>query len=440
VDRLAHLGARVTPARRIAVVGGGWAGLACAVELAAAGMPVTLFEAARQLGGRARRVDWHGIAIDNGQHILIGAYRETLRLMARVGSVHLLEPRSLVFDQPPRFRLALPRLPAPLHVALGLARARGLGWGDKLAAARFIQALKRLGYRLPADTRLAELLACHGQTPGLVRHLWEPICLAALNTPLAQASAQVFCNVLRDSLGGERSASDLLLPRADLGRLLPDGAATYLASHGGELRLGSRIDRIEPAPGGFRLNGEEPVFSHVVCAAPPWQLPQLLAGLPELEPVRQRVSDYGYQPIETLWLRFAENLVLPMPMLGLDRGPGQWLFDRRDLAPGLASVVISAEGAHLELAKPALLEAVLGQMRQALGPLPPLRDHLSIVEKRATFAAVPDLQRPEMVTALPGLYLAGDHVQSDYPATLEGAVRSGIACALSILAGSTTSR
>jgi len=427
-------------APRMAVIGGGWAGLACAVELAAAGMPVTLFEAAKQLGGRARRVDWDGIAIDNGQHILIGAYRETLRLMARVGSAHLLERRALEFDQPPRFRLALPRLPAPLHVALGLARTRGLAWRDKLAAARFIRALKRQRYRLPADTTVAGLLARHGQTPALVRHLWEPICLAALNTPLEQASAQVFCNVLRDSLGGDRAASDLMLPRADLGRLLPDAAAAYLASHGGEVRLGSRIEGIERTSGGYRLNGADRTFSHVVCATSPAQLPELLAGLPELEPVRRMVAAYGYQPIETLWLRFDQDLNLPLSMLGLDHGPGQWLFERRDLAPGLASVVISAEGPHLELTKPALLEAVLEQMRQALGPLPQLRDQLSIVEKRATFAAVPDLPRPEMVTALPGLYLAGDHVRSDYPATLEGAVRSGVACARAILAESATSR
>lgn len=427
-------------APRMAVIGGGWAGLACAVELAAAGMPVTLFEAAKQLGGRARRVDWDGIAIDNGQHILIGAYRETLRLMARVGSGDLLERRPLEFDQPPRFRLALPRLPAPFHVALGLAQTRGLAWRDKLAAARFIRALKRQRYRLPADTTVAGLLARHGQTPALVRHLWEPICLAALNTPLEQASAQVFCNVLRDSLGGGRAASDLILPRADLGRLLPDAAAAYLASHGGEVRLGSRIEGIERTSGGYRLSGADRTFSHVVCATSPAQLPELLAGLPELEPVRRMVAAYGYQPIETLWLRFDQDQKLPFPMLGLDQGPGQWLFERRDLAPGLASVVISAEGTHLELTKPALLEAVLEQMRQALGPLPQLRDHLSIIEKRATFAAVPDLPRPEMVTALPGLYLAGDHVRSDYPATLEGAVRSGVACARAILAESATSR
>ena len=430
----------MTQAKRIAIVGGGWAGLACAVELAAHGQAVTLFEAAKQLGGRARRVDWQGLSIDNGQHILIGAYRETLRLLRLVGSDVLLARRLLEFDQPPRFRLALPRLPAPLHLILGLARARGLTRRDKLAAARFIQAMKRQRYRLPADSTVAELLERYEQTEALNRHLWEPICLAALNTPMAKASAQVFCHVLRDSLGGERSDSDLLLPRADLGRVFPDAALVYLAAKGGEIRLGTRIDGIARDGPGFRLVGQAASFSHVVCATHPAQLPALLATLPALEPVRQMAAAYGYQPIETLWLHFAEDLSLSLPMLGLDHGPGQWLFDRRDLAPGLASVVISAEGPHLELAKPALLETVLGQVRQALGSLPALRDHLSVVEKRATFAAVPDMRRPAPVTALPGLYLAGDHVQSDYPATLEGAVRSGVACARAILGAGETAR
>ena len=430
---LANLGARVTPPTRIAVIGGGWAGLSCAVELTAQGLPVTLFEAAKHLGGRARRVDWQGIAIDNGQHILIGAYREVLWLLNRLGCGDLLERHPLSFDQPPHFRLALPRLPAPLHVALGLLTARGLDWRDKLAATRFIGALKHQGYRLAADCSVTELLDRHGQTMALCHHLWEPICLAALNTPMHMASAQLFCNVLRDSLGASRADSDILLPRADLGRLMADAASAFIQARGGKLELGSRIDAIAHDTQGFHLSGRNEVFSHVVCASHPVQLPALLAHLPELAPIAGLVAGYGYQPIQTLWLSFELDLELNVPMLGLDRGPGQWLFDRSDLAPGLASVVISAEGPHLAMSKQDLLGAVLGQLHQAVAALPELRDYFLIAEKRATFAAVPNMQRPGNATALPGLYLAGDYTQSDYPATLEAAVRSGAACAQLIL-------
>jgi len=417
----------------VAVVGGGWAGLAAAVELAAAGVPVTVFEAARRLGGRARGVDWHGLTVDNGQHLLIGAYTETLRLLRLVGTEALLERRPLDLSQPPGFRLRLPRLPAPLHLAAGLAAAHGLSWRDKWAAARFMTALKREGYRLTCDLPLAELLQRHGQAGRLTRLLWEPICLAALNTPLAQASAQVFCNVLRDSLGGPRAASEMLLPRGDLGRLFPEAAAAYLRSRGGEVRIQARVARIDAAADGLRLDAGTATYAAVVCAVHPAQLTGLLGGLPGAETARAQASHLRYQPIQTLWLHFAAPPGFPAPMLGLTQGPGQWAFERRDLAAGLAGVVISAEGPHLELTQAALVEAVQGQLRRALGPLPALADSLLITERRATFAASPGLVRPENRTGVPGLFLAGDYTAGDHPATLEGAVRSGVQCARLIL-------
>lgn len=419
--------------RPVAVIGGGWAGLTAAVELTAAGVPVTVFEAARQLGGRARTLDWQGIAIDNGQHILSGAYRETLRLMHRVGALHRLDRRRLDLNQPPAFRLSLPAWPAPLHLAWGLTTARGLAWRDKLAAARFMQCLKAQHYRLPADRTLADLLDAHRQPEPLRRLLWEPICLAALNTPMAQASAQVFCNVLRDALGGSRAESDFLLPRADLGQLFPVPAAQYIRRQGGEVLLQARIEKIKHDAAGFWLGNHPEPYARVICAVHPAQGGELLAALPETADLRRQLTGLNYQPIQTVWLRFAEAPAFPAPMLGLGDGPGQWAFERSDLAPRLASVVISAEGPHLAMDKSALVERILAQLRQAIGPLPALADSLLITEKRATFAATPGLKRPENRTGLPGLLLAGDYTESDYPATLEGAVRSGVQCARILL-------
>ena len=420
--------------KRVAVIGAGWAGLAAAVELAAAGVPVTVFEAARQLGGRARSVQWQGLAVDNGQHILIGAYRQTLRLLRRVGTEGLLERRPLDLSQPPHFRMRLPRLPAPLHLAAGLALTRGLTWRDKFAAARFVSAVKKTGYRLAEDSSVAELLAEHGQSEGLRTHLWEPLCLAALNTPLEQASAQIFCNVLRDSLGGDRAASDLLLPRIDLGRLFPEAAAEFIRTHGGRIQLETRVIKLEHDGSGYRVNDRTEPYSQVVCAVHPAQLGELLAWLPGTVHIRRATDGFSHQPIQTLWLRFEEPLNFPAPMLGLAAGPGQWAFDRRDMAPGLVSVVISAVGPHQDMDKAALIEAIQDQLRQALGTLPGLQDTLVITEKRATFAATPKLPRPGNRTAMPGLFLAGDYTEGDYPATLEGAVRSGVQCARLILA------
>ncbi|HRH79760.1 MAG TPA: hydroxysqualene dehydroxylase HpnE [Thiobacillaceae bacterium] len=429
--------------KRIAVVGGGWAGLAAAVRLAEAGRPVTLFEAARQLGGRARRVDWQGLAIDNGQHLMIGAYRETLALMRTLGTDSLLARRPLELSVPD-FRLSLPQLPAPLNLIIGQLMAEGLSLKDKLAAAGFMQALKRNGFLLPADGPADELLARHRQPPELVAKLWEPICVAALNTPLRLASAQVFCNVLRDSLARSRADSDLLYQRAHLGRLVPEAARGWLEARGCRVRLSSRVGGIERIGKNYRMSfgeGGEEDFDAVVLAIHPVRLPDLLGQLPQLAAVREQVSAFGWQPILTSWMRFAAPLSFPLPMLGLAPGQGPWVFDRGDVAPGLAAVVISAEGPHLHRPPETLREEFLDLMGRALGPLPELQAWKTIVEKRATFACTPGLSRPGNRTPLPGLVLAGDYTggdfpTEDYPATLEGAVRSGVKSARLLLESS----
>lgn len=417
--------------KRIAVVGGGWAGLAAAVELAAAGERVVVVEAARQLGGRARSVAWEGVRVDNGQHLFIGAYRETQRLMERVGAGRL-ERRPLEL-RVPGFRLRLPRLPAPWHLAVGLLVAQGLSLRDKLQAAAFMQVLKRRRFRLDRDLPAAQLLARHRQSERLVDRLWAPICVAALNTPLEQASAQVFCNVLRDSLAGGRTDSDLLLNRGELDDLFPGPAAKFIRGKGGEVRLACKATGIARRDAGFRLAGPDLDADRVILAVHPGRLPALLAGLPELAETARAVETYAWQPILTLWLRFAAPVALPFPMLGLGGGQSPWAFERDDLAPGLVAVVISAEGPHLDLDPDALKDACLALLAEAAGPLPPLLAWQRIVEKRATYACVPDLPRPDNTTALPGLYLAGDYTRGDYPATVEGAVRSGVKCARLIL-------
>ncbi|TCJ11512.1 desaturase [Parasulfuritortus cantonensis] len=417
---------------RVAVVGGGWAGLAAAVTLVDAGHAVVLHESARQLGGRARRVDWHGIAIDNGQHLCAGAYDHTLDLLRRLGTAAGLERRRLVFDEP-GFRLALPGLPRPLHLAVGLLTARGLDAGEKYAAARFMRALARRRFRLDRDDTAARLLAEHGQPGRLVARLWQPICVAALNTPLAQASAQIFCNVLRDSLAGPRAASDMLFNRGDLGRLVPDAAARHVGERGGSIHLSSRVTGLVREADGFRLAGPDDRAERVVLATHPAQAPALLAGLPGCDGLVGQLRDLRWQPILTLWLRFAAPLALPYPMLALGDGSAPWAFERNDLGPGLAAIVFSAEGPHLALAPAALRDDCLERLGRRVGPLPPLADWRVIVEKRATFACTPGLRRPDPRTPVPGLFLAGDYTAGDYPATLEGAVRSGVKCARMII-------
>jgi len=422
---------------KVAVVGGGWAGLAAAVELSSAGAQVTLFEAARQLGGRARSVEIHDQTVDNGQHLLLGAYRQTLRLMATVGAdpTTLLKRTTLDLHYPGAgFRLRLPRVPAPFNLVIGLLAAPGASLREKLGAALFMRALQRDGYRLATDCTVAELLDAHGQHGRLRRHLWEALCLAALNTAPQHASAQIFVNVLGDSLGGGRADADLLLPAVDLDRLFARPAADFIRAHHGEIRLSSRVDSIERGEADLFIGGER--FDRVILALAPQHAAPLLAGNQETAPTAALLAGYAYEPIGTLYAHYPPELCLPLPILGLGGDGaeplGQWVVDRGQLcgAPGLLAFVLSANGAWDERDQEQLVGALHGELEQALGrKLPPPQWHQLICERRATFSCRPKLPRPAAATALPGLWLAGDYCCAHYPATLEGAVRSGIAAA-----------
>jgi len=422
----------------IAVIGGGYAGFAAAVTLARGGAKVTLFESSRVLGGRARVVDKDGYRVDNGQHILLGAYTETLRLLRLVGvRPSVLETRKLALVYPGECALRAAPLPAPLHLTIGLLGAKGLDWRDKLAMTRLMRSLKTRKFRIEPDRPVAELLAETSQTDRLTRLIWEPLCVAALNTPVADASAQVFANVLRDSLAAGASASDLLLPRLDLSELFPVPASRWLAMRGHTVRIAEPIKAIESIGGGYRLDGDPwtTLFEHVVIATAPYHVAPLVETLPTMAPVVDSLAALRHEPIVTAWLAFDGPLNFPEPMIGLSGGYGQWAFDRAALGgeQGLVSVVISARGAHQEISKEALEVALLQELQHVLGPLPTLAWSQIITEKRATFSCTPGLVRPGVTTPQPGLWLAGDYVASDYPATIESAVRSGVQAGRSIL-------
>jgi squalene-associated FAD-dependent desaturase len=438
--------------RSVAVIGGGWAGCAAAVELASKGAQVTLFEAARTLGGRARAVQARETLLDNGQHILLGAYRETLALLRRVG----VSERDAMLRLPLQMRyppasglmdFVAPRLPAPLHMLAALLRARGLVREDKLALARFTTSARWMQWGLDTDCSVADLLERFGQTPRLVRLLWRPLCLAALNTPIERASAQVFLAVLRDSLGAKRKASDMLLPRVYLDALFPQAAQRFAEQRGGKVLCGARVDGIEPEGARWRVSvgADTNVVDAVVLATPAWQSAALLRPLPGMEALASQLDAFDYEPISTVYLQYDAGLRLPLPFCALldapaDHAWGQFVFDRGQLDPGqdgLLAVVVSAAGEAAELGQEALANSVAAQLAAAFRrpALAQPRWTRVLTEKRATFACTPGLARPANATGLAGLALAGDYTAGDYPATLETAVRSGRAAARLALGG-----
>jgi len=436
-------------ARKIAVVGGGWAGCAAGVEAARAGLSVTLFEAARSLGGRARAVDIDGRMLDNGQHILLGAYTETLRMMRAVG----IDPEQALLRLPLQMRyphgsgmdFITPRLPAPLHMLVGLLRATGLATEDKLALARFSTTARWMDWRLNTDCSVSELLDRFDQTERLIRLMWCPLCIAALNTPPERASAQVFLNVLRDSLGARRAASDMLIPRVDLSSLFPQQAATFIERHGGTIRLGAHVRRLRRDEAGWLVEtagapqAEPQHFDAVIVATPPKQTQALLADFIDTA----MLDAFDYEPITTCYLQYEPAVTLTQPFFALadDAASGRWgqfVFDRGQLDAthaGLLSVVVSASSEAIALGHGALAQSVTAQLAEVFS-MPALRTpHWAkvVTEKRATFACTPGLTRPSNDIGVDGLYIAGDYTAGDYPATIESAVRSAVLAARHIV-------
>ncbi len=419
----------------IAVIGGGYAGMAAAVALAEQGIPVTVFESAKQLGGRARGVLHEHTQLDNGQHILLGCYKETLGLIEKVGGnigqdfLHL----PLQLDLHGHFSLKAPRIPAPLHLLVALVKTKGLTWNERISAIRFMFRLRRMNFKLDRDMTVTELLRLHGQSIQLVQKLWEPLCIAALNTPLQIASAQVLLNVLKDALSQTRGDSDMLLPRIDFTALFPNRAARYVKKHSGHVLTSCGVESLIPLENGFEIITRRGTlyFSHVVCAASPASAVKLLKPITELSCIVQQIETLQYQPIYTLYLQYPKHVKLPHAMLGLYRRYSQWLFDKGQIdgQSGLIASVISAEGMHQHLSQNELAQKVIAELTEEFAIADRPQWFRVIAEKRATFSCTPSLQRPNQKTPLSRLFLAGDYTNGDYPATLEGAVQSGLRCA-----------
>lgn len=432
---------------KIAIIGAGWAGMAAAVTATEHGHTAIIFEAAHAIGGRARALkgtilNGQALTLDNGQHILIGAYTETLKLMQTVGvdphSALLSQPMALLF--PDGQGLQFPAWRTPLDALAGILGARGWSMADKATLLRVA-----LGWQLkrfqctPLET-VATL--CKNCSPRVMAELIEPLCVSALNTPSARASAQVFLRVMQDALFGVQGGSRLLLPRLDLSELFPSAAARWVTQRGGHIRLGTRVNTVQPLGAQWHIEGE--VFDAVIIATSSSESARMLTRCSIVAPesIAKKMQAWAdmaeqllFEAITTVYA-WAPNATLPHPMLALRSHeaapdqmafPAQFVFDRGQLGgpPGLLAFVTSASSGERE----ALQAQILKQAQTQLGFT--LRAIQTVVEKRATFACTPGVQRPTSFIA-PGLVACGDYVAGPYPATLEGAVRSGVSAAHSI--------
>jgi squalene-associated FAD-dependent desaturase len=427
---------------KVAVVGAGWAGLAAAVRATQAGHDVTVFETAAMPGGRARSDDGADAATDNGQHILLGGYARTLALMRDVGvdvdTALLRLPLRVTYADGAGFALS-PSGPRLLAAMRALAGARGFGVVDKLSAVAMSIAWQRRGFRCAPSLTVDELLR-RAPTARVHRRLIEPLCIAALNTPSAEASAQVFLAVMRDSLFGARAASDLLLPQRPLAQLLPLPALGWLRAHGATVHLRTRIEALAQVDGCWRalsttgdVRKQHAAFDRMVLATPATEAARLTRTLAPAWSAT--TSALAHEPIVTITLT-APKRTWPAPMLALDsdetRAPAQFAFKLGAQPSDVdrATLVVSAAGRWLERGSDAVAAAAVAQYRHTFGIAAAEIVTLQSVraDKRATFRCTAGVVRPPP-DILPGLHAAADYVASAYPATLEAAVLSGEAAA-----------
>jgi len=430
-----------TPAaarRSVAIVGGGWAGLACALKLAEAGYRPVVFESAPEPGGRARRALVEGHYRDNGQHLMLSGCVSLNSLLDAAG----IKLPAVPFNYQSGSRcLSVPAKAGRLGLAVALLRTKGFSWHERYRLIAALLHLKASGWCVPHDQTIHDWLKQHQQPAALIDTFWAPLALAILNTPLEQAAMRRFAPVLRDSLGMGSQALCMLQPERNLSESIVAPLVSAIEQLGGTVQCGERVTAIEQAEGGYQLamsnRGEHWHFDQVVLAIPPWSLKHVSHPAPLNAAALDRA--FGAQPIATVYLGFDQRFRLPAPLLqiaGPTAGDARvWAMDRAHCGePGVVAISISAHGPWCELTADELANATLSALLATVTEAPLCLWKKAVVVQRATYAATPEaLLAPQNLEPLPHLHLAGDWTHADYPATLEAAVHSGFAAARRIL-------
>lgn len=436
----------------VVVIGAGFAGFAAAVRLVDAGRRVILIEATKAGGGRSRSFDHDsGMQLDNGQHLMMGCYYETLAFLRTIGRESAVSfQRNLQLDMVKpggdRIKLRCPALPAPLHLAAGLLTMRGLGALHKAAALRVGMFLRGEIVR-PDDNETCDAwLRRLGQTDGIRGAFWDPLIWAVLNDDPLVCSAAMLVAVLERAFMGTRDASRLGVPRVPLSRLYVDDGVRYLQARGAELRFGQSVRAIEcddrGVSGVVLRSGETIATREVVTTVPPAALLDILPPSVLRHPVLQDVARLTTSPIVNLWLFLDRPLFADQPFVGLVGSPMHWLFDRtriegiEDGGRVLLNCTISGARGFVDDAPQSLVDLFMAEAKRYF-PGNPVRVLQSKVvkEKRATIshAAGTYHRRPETRAPVHGLFFAGDWVRTGIPATIESACQSGHMAAAAVL-------
>jgi squalene-associated FAD-dependent desaturase len=441
--------------KRVAIIGGGFAGLAAGVELAGRGIAVSLLEARPRLGGRAYsfRDDETGEIVDNGQHALMGCYRDTLAFLDRIGAAHkLARQRALCVQMMHAERgagaIACATLPSPLHLVSGVLRYPLLTRGERLRA--LLGGMQVMNMRRRRDPRLAEwtvghLLAVLRQSPNARASFWNPVAVATLNESPKRAAAAPFAEVLARAFFRSQADSQFVLPKVGLSELYTDDARRYIEARGGRVQLKSPVAEVMVIDGritALRLrDGARVEADACISAVPPKALAALLphpfrngGGLPALDILAW--DAFETSPIVSVHLWF-DRPVLRHAFVGLIGTTTQWVFNRSLLTGGgsdgsgrqCLSAVISAGRDVVDRPTAEIVTTVLADLRTTLPAARAARVLQSVVvkEKQATLSATPAAERlrPAAATPIANFFLAGDWTSTGLPPTIESAVYSG---------------
>ena len=423
------------------VIGGGFAGLSAATTLAEAGVRVLVVEARGRLGGRATafRDRDTGEAVDNGQHVMFGCYRETLRFLRRIGAlpnVRVQDALEIPFvdGRGRRSVLACPRLPAPWHLLAGVLRWDALPFRDRLSAIRLAPALRASADGVSADVSVETWLRTHGQTAALTEWLWAPLAIAALNQSISQAAAPPFVRVLADMFASDRTASSIVLPSVPLAEMYAEPARAFVDARGGRVRMNApaRVLTASNEITGINVRGETVPCSTVISSVPWHQLGMLFEnGVPtSLDEVVTRASRMDSMPIVTVNLWY-DRIVMDDAFVGMPQREMQWVFDKRRVFGESASHLSLVSSAASSLAVRDSQELIDLATAEVGAALPRAREATVlgatvVREKQATFSLSPGQpSRPATVTPLKGFLLAGDWTDTGLPGTIESAVVSG---------------
>ena len=433
--------------RHVVVVGGGLAGLAAALECSDRGAHVTLLERQRRLGGLTWSFERAGITMDNGQHVFLQCCDAYIRFLDRIGSSgDVVGPRPLDVPVvapgphgPVTGRLRRRDLPVPLHLAGSLLGSPHLSWRDRLLLGPALAGLARLDLgdpRLDAIT-FGAWLRRKGQSPAAIRAVWDLITIPTVNLPASEASLAVAAKVFQTGVLSGRAAADVGWSRVPLGRLHGERAGTALASAGAAIRTAARVDAVAETPEGWAVHAGGDVIpaDAVVMAVPPEEAAELVPG--GLVAGSDRWPELGSSPVVDVHLVFDRTVTRWEVMASLHPDV-QWAFDRTgpsglaEARPGAQYVAVSLSAAdHLLGERP---ERIVENTLRALADLLPgvgaarLLDSFVTKERRATFRARPGTAslRPPAATRHRTLALAGAWTATGWPATMEGAVRSGV--------------